>query len=127
MKRVAKLVLFAVLMSLLIASLAHASLPGDYVIIGDKAFALDVLFSNPEEVNQALAEMPAGGLMLFKLSGVAEDPTHIMTQQPASAAEIAGLPELTFKDAQGIISRYAPGLGDRIDDNGDEFEVIGIE
>ena len=117
-KRIIALVLS---FTLLMTSVAYGAIPNNSVIIWSKAYSIDYLMdeSHIGEINQAIAEAGPHPIF-FQLPGVAEVFTDVFTMAAATPAELAALPEIEYKDAQGNKTNYAAGFGEAINDFSEE-------
>lgn len=110
-----KVLALILVFSMLFASVAYAAVPNNSVVIGSKAYSIDYLMveANIPEINQAVAEN-GNNPIFYQLPGVAETWTDVMTSQPATPEQIAAWPEITYKDAQGNVTRYGAGNGEPV-------------
>lgn len=112
------LVVIVMLISLSAIGAQAAALPGDWVIICDRAYSLE-FFMEPEnlpEIQQAIDNaMIAGCNIYYKLSGVADNPTNALTLIEASDDELNELSVITYTDEQGNTARYDFSTGEKIE------------
>ena len=99
---------------------AHAEIPNNSIIIGDQAFSIQYLFQPgaKEEINNAITSFMStnpNGKIFFQLDGMNTQFTDIFSGEPASEQELNSLPEITFKDENGNLRKFAAGNGEEID------------
>lgn len=111
-KKITLSVVSSMLLALFSVSSASAAVPGNSIIIGSKAYDIELLF-NPSyvtEVNAALGN--ANGVMYYNLGG--DTFFNIMTNSVVTDNELSQLPAVTFVDSQGKQTVYQAGNGDPV-------------
>jgi len=96
-------------------STAFAEIPTNAVILGDKAYAVELLFDNSylAELNAQVQQAVAGGYGLYYKLGDAPY-KEIFSGQAVADEVIQNWPQITFVDMYGNETTYAAGNGDEI-------------
>lgn len=99
----------------MLTSMTFAQIPDNSIVIGQKAYSIELLFSSDylDEINQAVDQAVSNGYGLYyKLDGDAY--RDIFTNGAVTDSEIAKWPQISYKDSTGNESTYAPGNGEEI-------------
>lgn len=121
-KKITLSVVFSLCMLFFSVSSVFAAIPGNSIIIGNKAYDINLLF-NPSyvtEVNTALGN--ANGVMYYNLGGNAF--YNIMTGTVVTSSQMSLLPEVTFVNSQGNQTTYAAGNGDPVGQINAEVNIL---
>jgi hypothetical protein len=115
MKKMKLFATTALSMLMLTSSMVFAQVPDDSIVIGQKAYSIELLFSSQyvDEINQAVDQAVSNGYGLYcKLGG--DSCRDIFTNGAVSDSEIANWPQITYKDASGNETVYAEGNGEEV-------------
>lgn len=128
-KRHIRILSLAIAFVFLFSSVAMAAIPVNSVILNDKAYSVEYLMdpANLQEINEQAAAASDSGNLFYNLEGQTDGWYGIMTQQPVSDEDLAALPEIEYKDAEGNVTRYAAGNGDPVSDELTVESVSAIE
>lgn len=123
-----KLFTTTMLSMLMVTSLAFAEVPSNSVVLGDKAFSVELLFdaANIPDINAALNEAALNGEgMYFKLAGQ-DTFKDIFTMQDVTQSQLQAWPQITFKAADGNETVYAQGNGDELSSSS-KYAYVDVE
>lgn len=109
------MVLAMLVLLVLTSAVSAAGIPGNYLIVGEKAFSIEYLVdpNNTGDIGAALDALENPSQMYYHIEGVTQGPTGLLNNQALTSAEIAELPRITYTNNSGTII-YEAGLGDEV-------------